>query len=283
MNTRILKAGMVRSLSVIAAFSLTLLAACDSEGPADAIRNGKRALMSLDGTEGRSYFNLDDAEVSGYLKVSVTDANDTRWRGPGRSTSLAAVGGSAAGGPMRIVSATANGVALQQKGESNNILVNDAPSQQIVPGGDVNWNVLMDHGVHFNGGIRLPILPRITNLQEYSSVSKANGLSINWEAGDDPGAEATITLSVDPVLTREEGGDATQISRDLPHRLSYTTTGSDNGQIVIPASELHRLPSNVYVRVSIFTFSYRTLLRSDNARFGLLATSQFTVPVKLVP
>lgn len=279
MNTGKLSAGMARGLSVIAAFSLTMLAACDTEGPADVIRDGKRALMSLDGTEGRSYLNLDDSEVSGYLKVSVADAKDGRWRNPGLSTSLAAIGGTADGRPLRIVSASANGVSLVQKGESSNILVQDAPSQQIVPGNNANWNVVMDQDVQFNGGIKVPILPRILNLGEYTAHNKQQGLNIQWQPGDDPGAEVTVTITVDPVLTREEGGDPTQITRE--REMVYTTTCSDNGQVQIPAAELSHLPSNVIVRVSLATFNYRTLLRSDGARFGLLATSQFTVPIML--
>lgn len=281
MNTRILSAGISRTLSVIAAFSLTMLAACDTEGPADAIRDGKRALMSLGGTEGRSYLNLDASEVSGYLKVSVADSRDGRWRAPGVSSSLGAIGGDAAGRPLGIISANANGAELYQKGTSSNIRVNDAPSSQIVPGGNVNWSVMMEQGVHFNGGITLPILPRVLNLAEYGVYSKQQGLNILWEAGTDPGAEVTVTLTVDPVLTREEGGDVTAISRDAAHKMVYTTTTSDNGQLQIPAAELSTLPSNVYVRVSLVTFSYKTLTRSDNARFGLIATSQFTVPIKL--
>lgn len=283
MNTRILKTGMGRALSVMAVLSMSMFAACDTDDPASAIHDGKRALMSLGGTEGRSFLNLDASEVSGYLKVSVGDATDSRWRAMGMSSSLMAIGGGASGGPLRILDATANGVALQQKGPSNNILVNDAPNSQIVPGSPVNWNVMMDQGVHFNGSIDLPVLPRITNLPEYTDRSKNAGLAVNWMAGNDPGAEATISVTVDPVLTREEGGDVTQLNRDLGHTMGYTTTGSDNGQLQIPASQLANFPTNVFVRVSVMTFSYKTLLRSDGARFGLLALAQHTVPIKLVP
>lgn len=283
MNTRILKTGMGRALSVMAVLSMSMFAACDTDDPASAIRDGKRALMSLNGTEGRSFLNLDDSKVSGYLKVSVGDATDSRWRTMGQSTSLMAIGGGASGGPLRILSAAANGVPLEQKGQSTNIRVNDAPSDQIVPGSPVHWDVSLEQNVHFNGSIDVPVLPRIMNLQEYSSHSKNAGLVVRWQAGEDPGAEATVSITVDPVLTREEGGDVTQIGRDLGHEMGYTTTGSDNGQIQLPASAIANFPSNVFVRVSVMTFSYKTLLRSDGARFGLLALAQHTVPIKLIP
>lgn len=284
MNTHIVNTGMGRTLSVImTALLVTVLAACDADDPASAARNGKRALMSLGGTEGRTYLNVDGSEVAGYLKVSVTNANDSRWGSPGQKTSLMAIGGGASGGPLAILGARANGVVLEQKGQSTNIRVNDAPSQQIVAGNDVHWDVSLDQNVHFNGSIALPVMPRITNLVQYSEHSKSSRLVINWESGGDPRAEATIMLSVDPVLTREEGGDVTQIGRNSGNSLFYTTTGSDNGQIAISPNEMADLPENVYVRVSVATFNYQTLLRSDGARFGLLATSQFNVPIKLIP
>lgn len=283
MNTSMANIRIGRALSVMTALLATMIAGCDTDGPASAIRDGKRALMSLSGTEGRAFLNLDDAEIVGVLKVSITDANDSRWGSPGPATSVMAISGGATGGALPILSATANGVELEQKGQANHIRVNDDPSSQIVPGNDVDWNVSMQNNVQFNGSIALPVLPRITNLQEYDAYSKSAGLSINWEAGNDPGAEATISISVDPVVTETEGGDVSAISRTSGNTLHYTTTGADNGHIDIPAAELADIPANVYVRVSVITFNYQTLLRSDGARFGLLALSQFNVPIRLNP
>jgi len=288
MTTSLVHHNRLGALLMVALLPVLLFSACNPDKPVGNPGTSNPLFLIANGSPGRSYLTLDYSTVRGYLKVSAARGLDSRWGGNVDETSLMAVCGDANGNPVQILQAKANGVSLSQKGESNNVFVEDAPQQAIIAGQEVAWDVILpgagvaDPSITFNGSIALPGFPTITNLTDYASYSKSQPLTISWLAGPDPNAEATISIAVDPVVTGEEGGDVSALSRAAHPTLVYTETTNDNGSFTVPVAEISRFPNNVYVRVTVSTFNYQTRARSDGQLYGLIANTQYSVPIKLL-
>jgi hypothetical protein len=263
-----------------AALALSMLSSSCSDQPTQETKkvNNPFALIANGGSE-ISFNNLDGTEVYGLAKVYRGQLHDDGTYADQTLTSLWAAFGTDAG-PDHLQYCRAGGIDVPEDGSST-IRMDFNQHATITPGADVRWETEFSDNVTFDGSVQLPLVPTITNIAPYQTISSAGDMRITT-ANSVTGGEAVVTIYYDPQRTADKGLSDPPVSiDDVPEPVTtYMDTQEDDGNLTVPATELGNLVKGKVYMLTVQRFRYvvRPTSRDDRS-VGLGAISEYTTPI----
>jgi len=266
-----------------AALAVTMFISSCADQPTqgNSKANNPFALIAHGGAD-ISFNNLDASDVSGLAKVYRGTLHDDGTYADQTLTSLWAAFGTD-NGPDHLAYCRAGGNDVPEEANST-VRMDFAAHPNIVEGSNVRWEAQWTDGTTLDDNVELPLVPNVTNIRPYASISAGQDLNITT-ATSVSGGEAIVTIFYDPQRTADKHLSDPPVSIDaVPEPVvSYMDTQDDDGTLTVPTAELNRLVHNkVYIlTVQRFRYVVRPTSRDDR-KVGIGAISEYTVPITLV-
>lgn len=267
------------------ALAMTMLVSSCSDTPTDGSTTAHNPLALITGGAAEvSFNNLDGYDVDGFAKVSRSELNDDGVDFNDHTfTSLWGIF-SLNGAPAHVnyLRAAGNDVAEDAGSHVRSDMRNYA---NIVDGADVRFETQWADGVTFDGSVRLPAVPRVTNINPYDAVSAGRDLTITTGTSV-AGGEAVVTLFYDELRSKNKGLSlpAVDILATPAPVVTYLDTQNDDGTLTIPAAELSKLVTGKVYMLTVQRFRYVPRESSLATRkVGLVALSEQSIPIVLNP
>lgn len=149
------------------------------------------------------------------------------------------------------------------------------PNLKSLFGTEAYFDVNIPNAGSWKEKIYVPNLLNATiNMQDGTSVTKSNGLELNWEIDKNPLNDkgVLIELYYDPFTNKSVSSNP----NNLPNQaISKYIAVSDYGQYHLNSTDFAELPSNANITVKIYRGNFKTINIGKEQQIGLLVYDQF--------